>query len=64
MYELYSDPTRQIVWGVGAGAGGVTEIAAPSASAANYTVYGQGPGAQSLTVGTDYADTVLVTVNF
>jgi spore coat protein U-like protein len=38
MYELYSDSTRQIVWGVGAGAGDVTEIAAPSASAVNYTV--------------------------
>jgi spore coat protein U-like protein len=63
-YELYSDSTRQTVWGVGAGTGGVTEAAAPSSTAVNYTIYGQVPGAQSLPVGTDYADTVLVTVNF
>ena len=63
-YELYSDPSRSTVWGIGAGTGGVTEPAAPSAAAVNYTIYGQIPPAQSLPVGSDYADTVLVTVNF
>jgi spore coat protein U-like protein len=64
-YELYSDAPRSTVWGVGAGTGGVTETAAPSAAAVDYTIYGQVPGGQTAALaGTDYADTVLVTVNF
>jgi spore coat protein U-like protein len=47
-YELYSNAPRSSVWGVGAGTGGVTEPAAPSAAAVNYTIYGQVPGAQSV----------------
>ena len=63
-YELYSDSNRSVVWGVGAGTGGVTEAAAPSATAVNYTVYGQVPGGQNIPAATDYADSVAVTVNF
>jgi spore coat protein U-like protein len=63
-YELYSDSSRSVVWGVGAGTGGVTELAAPSATAVNYIVYGQVPGGQNIPAATDYADSVAVTVNF
>jgi spore coat protein U-like protein len=63
-YELYSEPTFTTVWGVGAGTGGVTEPAAPSAAAVTYTVYGSVPPGQADSAATNYADTVLVTVNF
>jgi len=63
-YELYSDSEYSNVWGVGDGTGGVTEDAAPSADAVDYTVYGQVPGGQSVPEATNYADTVAVTVNF
>ena len=63
-YELYSDSGRLSVWGVGTGTGGVMEPAAPSATAVNYTVYGQVPGGQNAAAATNYADSVAVTVNF
>lgn len=41
-----------------------TIAAAPSATAVNYTVYGQVPGGQNIPAATDYANSVSVTVNF
>ena len=41
-YELYSDSSRQVVWGVGVGTGGVTEDATPSATAVLPTLAGIG----------------------
>jgi spore coat protein U domain-containing protein, fimbrial subunit CupE1/2/3/6 len=60
-YELYSDSGLSTVWGTGGSA--VTEPAAPSDAAVNYTVYGKVPAGQDVPAGS-YSDTVNVTVNF
>jgi len=61
-YELYTTTARTTVWGSGA-ANGLTIPAAPSKAARTYTVYGRVAGAQDVTA-TNYADTVVATINF
>jgi len=58
-YELYSDSGRTTAWT----ATGVTEPAAPSKTAVNYTVYGRIPAGQDQPANS-YSDTVGITVNF
>jgi len=58
-YELYSDSGRTTVWT----STGVTEPAAPSKAAVNYTVYGRIPAGQDQPANS-YSDTVGITVNF
>ena len=59
-YELYSNSGRTTVWG---SSPGVTEPAAPSKAAVNYTVYGRIPAGQDQPANS-YSDTVGITVNF
>jgi len=58
-YELYSDSNRTSVWKPA----GVTEPAAPSKAAVNYTVYGRIPAGQDQPANS-YSDTVVITVSF
>ena|SRR5215468_8631898 len=58
-YELYSDSSRTSVWKPA----GVTEPAAPSKAAVNYTVYGRIPAGQDQPANS-YSDTVVITVSF
>ncbi len=60
-YEIYSDSGRSTVWGTGGSA--VTEPAAPSDAAVNYTMYGRVPSGQDVPAAS-YSDTVGITVNF
>ena len=58
-YELYSDSSRTAVWK----SSGVTEPAAPSKAAVDYTVYGRIPAGQDVPANA-YSDTVVITVSF
>jgi spore coat protein U-like protein len=60
-YDLYSDPNRQVIWGIGNN--DLDIPAAPNRNPRNFTVYGRVPQAQDATVG-NYTDTVVATVNF
>ena len=60
-YEIYSNLGLSTVWGTGTSA--VTEPAAPSNVAVNYTAYGAVPNSQNVPAGS-YSDTVNITVSF
>jgi spore coat protein U-like protein len=59
-YNLYTSPSRSVVWGDGTGGTGTVS---GSGESANHTVYGRIPAGQNLPVGS-YADTIIVTVTF
>ncbi|MFZ0889695.1 MAG: spore coat U domain-containing protein [Candidatus Binataceae bacterium] len=63
-YEIYSNSGMSTVWGIGANA--VTESAAPSTSAVNYTAYGQIPtaGSNQNVPAASYSDTVNLSISF
>ena len=61
-YNLFVDPTRQVIWGDGTG-GTFTVSGAGTTTAINYTVYGRVPSGQNASVG-NYSDSITVTVTF
>jgi spore coat protein U-like protein len=61
-YNLFVDPTRQVIWGDGTG-GTFTVSGAGITTAVNYTVYGRIPSGQNASVG-NYSDSITVTVTF
>ena len=61
-YNLFVDPTRQVVWGDGTG-GTFTVSGAGTTMAVSHTVYGRVPSGQNASVG-NYSDSITVTVTF
>lgn len=59
-YNLYSDPSRLMVWGDGS-SNSVTVSA--TVTAGDFAVYGRVPARQNLPVGT-YSDSVVVTITY
>lgn len=65
-YNLYTDPTRLIVWGDGsAGTSKVTNtfLAVLLGVSASHTVYGRVPALQNVAIG-GYSDTITATVEW
>ena len=59
-YQIYRDPTRSSIWGIGANA--QTQILLETRNG-SITVYGRIPGGQVVPAGT-YTDTVNITLTF
>jgi spore coat protein U-like protein len=59
-YNLYTDASRQTVWGDGTGG---TATVSGDARDATHTVYGRIPARQNARVG-DYTDTIIVTITY
>ncbi|MEA3155416.1 MAG: hypothetical protein QOK44_3005 [Betaproteobacteria bacterium] len=59
-YNLFSDPTRLIVWGDGTAG---TSVVIGATTSANHTIYARIPARQNVPVGS-YTDTVIVTLSF
>jgi len=67
-YALYSDSARSVAWAfdssTGAGIGGSALTISSSGDTQTLTVYGRIPRGQDPNVGTDYTDSVTVSVNY
>jgi spore coat protein U-like protein len=61
-YNLFTDPTRVLVWGDGT-SGTLAVPGTGTALAINHAVYGRIPARQNVPVGS-YTDTVIVTLTF
>ncbi len=65
-YNLYTTSNRDVVWGTNGVADSLSAIAiilgTPISKA--YTVYGRIPASQYVSSGSNYVDTVIVTVNY
>jgi spore coat protein U-like protein len=62
-YNLFTDPTRVLVWGDGTPGTVVVPGTSTGLAATNHAVYGRIPARQNVPVGS-YIDTVIVTVTF
>jgi spore coat protein U-like protein len=62
-YNLFTDPTRVLVWGDGTSGTLAVPGTSTGLAATNHAVYGRIPARQNVPVGS-YADTVIVTVTF
>jgi spore coat protein U domain-containing protein, fimbrial subunit CupE1/2/3/6 len=62
-YNLFTDPTRVVVWGDGTTGAVAVPGASTGLAVTNHAVYGRIPARQNVPVGS-YSDTVIVTVTF
>jgi spore coat protein U-like protein len=62
-YNLFTDPTRVLVWGDGTSGTLAVPGTSTGLTATNHAVYGRIPARQNVPVGS-YTDTVIVTVTF
>ncbi len=60
-YNLYTDATRSVIWGDGAG--GTGTVGGTWTADVNHTVYGSIPAGQNAYVGS-YSDSITVTLTF
>lgn len=59
LYNLYTEGSRSIVWGDGAG----TDLVSATGTGVDLTVFGRIPGRQNIPAGT-YVDTITVTISY
>jgi spore coat protein U-like protein len=62
-YNLFTDPTRVVVWGDGTTGAVAVPGASTGLTVTNHAVYGRIPARQNVPVGS-YTDTIIVTVTF